>query len=169
MFPQKGFIPTRYKCASVNDARKLDAARRSKQYRWSKRTDSVACDLRGAGGFAVPKPRTDAGRRVDRGRDFGAWLGLVPRQYSTGGRSVLGRISKRGSKYLRTLLIHGARAALPSLSASPSPMGEWLRGLIGRSHKNKVIVALAGKLARIAWAILRSGDNYVKVGRPAMA
>ena len=54
-------------------------------------------------------------------------------------------------------------------SASPSPMGEWLRGLLGRAHKNKVVVALAGKLARIAWAILRSGDSYAKEGRPAMA
>src|SRR3954452_19490590 len=77
--------------------------------------------------------------------------------------------SKRGNTYLRTLLIHGARAALPSLSASQSPMGEWLRGLIGRAHKNKVIVALAGKLARIAWAVLRSGATYVKEGRPVAA
>ena len=62
--------------------------------------------------------------------------------------------------YLRTLLIHGARAALPSLSLSPTPIGVWLRGLAGRAHKNKVVVALAGKLARIAWAVLRSGESY---------
>ena len=61
---------------------------------------------------------------------------------------------------LRSLLIHGARAALPSLLASATPLGDWLRGLIGRAHKNKVIVALAGKLARIAWAVLRSGKSY---------
>ena len=58
---------------------------------------------------------------------------------------------------------------MPSLSASQSPTGEWLRGLIGRAHKNKVIVALAGKLARIAWAVLRSGESYVKEGRPVAA
>src|SRR6476620_5213816 len=88
---------------------------------------------------------------------------------TTGGRPRLLGITKRGNTYLRTLLIHGARAALPSLSASQSPMGEWLRGLIGRAHKNKVIVALAGKLARIAWAVLRSGATYVKEGRPVAA
>jgi transposase len=93
-------------------------------------------------------------------RDLAAWLGLVPRQATTGGKPRLLGITKRGNTYLRTLLIHGARAALPSLSASPTTMGEWLRGLIGRAHKNKVVVALAGKLARIAWAVLRSGESY---------
>jgi transposase len=109
------------------------------------------------------------GETFRRGRDLAAWLGLVPRQATTGGKPRLLGITKRGNTYLRTLLIHGARAALPSLSASQSPMGEWLRGLIGRAHKNKVIVALAGKLARIAWAVLRSGETYVKEGRPVAA
>jgi transposase len=109
------------------------------------------------------------GETFRRARDLAAWLGLVPRQATTGGKPRLLGITKRGNTYLRTLLIHGARAALPSLSASQSPMGEWLRGLIGRAHKNKVIVALAGKLARIAWAVLRSGETYVKEGRPVAA
>jgi transposase len=109
------------------------------------------------------------GETFRRARDLAAWLGLVPRQATTGGKPRLLGITKRGNTYLRTLLIHGARAALPSLSASPSPIGEWLRGLVGRAHKNKVVVALAGKLARIAWAILRSGDSYAKERRPAMA
>ena len=109
------------------------------------------------------------GETFRRARDLAAWLGLVPRQATTGGKPRLLGITKRGNTYLRTLLIHGARAALPSLSASPSPMGEWLRGLVGRAHKNKVVVALAGKLARIAWAVLRSGNNYAKKGQPAMA
>jgi transposase len=90
-----------------------------------------------------------------RGRDLGAWLGLVPRQHTTGGKPKLLGISKRGNKYLRTLLIHGARAALPSLSESPSPLGVWLRGMLARAHRNVVVVALANKLARIAWAMLR--------------
>ena len=106
------------------------------------------------------------GETFRRARDLAAWLGLVPRQATTGGKPRLLGITKRGNTYLRTLLIHGARAALPSLSASQSPMGEWLRGLIGRAHKNKVVVALAGKLARIAWAVLRSGESYVE-GRTA--
>jgi transposase len=110
------------------------------------------------------------GETFRRARDLAAWLGLVPRQATTGGKPRLLGITKRGNTYLRTLLIHGARAALPSLSASETALGEWLRGLIGRAHKNKVIVALAGKLARIAWAVLRSGESYAKAaGRPAIA
>jgi transposase len=95
-----------------------------------------------------------------RGRDLAAWLGLVPRQMTTGGRPRLMGISKRGNKYLRKLLVHGARAALPSLAASMAPIGKWLRNLLGRAHKNVVIVALANKLARIVWAVLRRGATY---------
>jgi transposase len=103
-------------------------------------------------------------------RDLAAWLGLVPRQATTGGKPRLLGITKRGNTYLRTLLIHGARAALPSLSASPTTMGHWLRSLMARAHKNKVVVALAGKLARIAWAVLRSGESYsARAGQPATA
>ena len=79
---------------------------------------------------------------------------------TTGGKPRLLGISKRGNKYLRKLLVHGARAALPSLSASTTPLGTWLRGLLERAHKNTVIVALANKLARIVWAVLRHGGTY---------
>ena len=95
-----------------------------------------------------------------RGRDLAAWLGLVPRQMTTGGKPRLLGISKRGNTYLRKLLVHGARAALPSLSESATPLGRWLRGLMARAHKNTVIVALANKLARIVWAVLRHGEEY---------
>ena len=95
-----------------------------------------------------------------RGRDLAAWLGLVPRQVTTGGRPRLLGITKRGNKYLRKLLVHGARAALPSLSASATPLGRWLRGLLDRAHKNTVVVALANKLARIVWVVLRRGGTY---------
>ena len=95
------------------------------------------------------------GAAFKRGRDLGAWLGLVPKQHTTGGKPRLLGISKRGNKYLRMLFIHGARAAMPSLAASQSPLGEWLRGLLARTHRNIAIVALANKLARIAWATLR--------------
>jgi transposase len=94
------------------------------------------------------------------GRDLAAWLGLVPRQVTTGGKPRLLGITKRGNKYLRKLLIHGARAALPSLLTSASPIGSWLRGLTVRMHKNAAIVALANKLARIAWAVLRHGSKF---------
>jgi transposase len=108
-------------------------------------------------------------RSFARARDLAAWLGLVPRQATTGGRPRLLGITKRGNKYLRTLLIHGARAALPSLARTESPLGNWLRGLSARAHRNTVIVALASKLARIAWAVLRSTVTYSPMigGRPA--
>lgn len=100
-------------------------------------------------------------------RDLAAWLGLVPRQTTTGGKARLGGITKRGNVYLRTLLIHGARAALPGLSRGETPLGAWLRGLLARAHPNVVVVALAAKLARIAWAVLKSGADYD--GRAARA
>lgn len=93
-------------------------------------------------------------------RDLGAFLGLVPRQHTTGGKPRLLGISKRGNTYLRTLLIHGARAALPSLAKSETALGAWLRGLLMRCHPNTVVVALANKLARIAWALLRRETNF---------
>ena len=98
------------------------------------------------------------GESFARGRDLAAWLGLVPRQLTTGGRPRLVGISKRGNKYFRKLLIHGARAALPTLLESPTSLGAWLRGLMTRMHKNAVVVALANKLARLAWAVLRHCD-----------
>ena len=71
------------------------------------------------------------GEAFGRARDLAAWLGLAPKQMTTGGKPRLLGISKRGNVYLRTLLIHGARAALPSLARSPTPIGDWLRGLTG--------------------------------------
>src|SRR4029079_17800054 len=79
-----------------------------------------------------------AGETFRRARDLAAWLGLVPRQATTGGRPPLPGITKRGNTYLRRLLIHGPRAALPALSAAATPLGEWLRGLLARAHKNIV-------------------------------
>ena len=95
-----------------------------------------------------------------RGRDLAAWLGLVPKQMTTGGKPKLLGINKRGNRYLRKMLIHGARAALPSLSKGETPMGGWLRGLLARAHVNTVVVALAAKLARIICAVLRSGRKF---------
>jgi transposase len=99
-------------------------------------------------------------RTFAHARDLAAWLGLVPRQATTGGKPRLLGITKRGNKYLRSLLIHGARAALPSLMTRSGMLGDWLRGLHARAHRNIVVVALANKLARIAWAVLRSTSNY---------
>jgi transposase len=104
-----------------------------------------------------------------KGRDLAAWLGLVPKQFSTGGRPKLLRISKRGNKYLRKLLIHGARSALPHLAERDTPLGRWAKGLLARAHKNVAVVALANKLARIAWAVLRRGERFAVKGLPVAA
>ena len=100
------------------------------------------------------------GETFARGRDLAAWLGLVPRQVTTGGKPRLVGITKRGNKYLRKLLIHGARSVLPILAASATPLGSWLQGLLKRTHKNAAVVALANKLARIVWVVLRRGAVF---------
>ncbi len=95
-----------------------------------------------------------------KGRDLAAWLGLVPRQVTTGGRPKLLGITKRGSKYLRKMLIQGAQAAMPVLRASDTAVGSWLRGLLARTHPNTAVVALAAKMARTVWALLRHACSY---------
>jgi transposase len=100
------------------------------------------------------------GQAFARGRDLAAWLGLVPKQRTTGGKPRLLGITKRGNKYLRKLLVHGARGAMSTLAKSATPLGAWLRGLLARAHPNTAVVALANKLARIVWAVLRSGSAY---------
>ena len=104
------------------------------------------------------------GEAFNRGRDFGAWLGLVPRQHSTGGRSILGRITKRGSKYLRTLFIQAANVILmrPHKWGRFS-FGAWLQQAAPRLHRNKLATALANKLARIAWSVLRHDRQFDEV------
>ena len=96
-----------------------------------------------------------------RGRDLAAWLGLVPRQSTTGGKPRLLGISKRSNRYLRKNLIHGARAVLPRLARTETPLGRWVASLLGRAHRNTVVVALASKLARIAWAVLTHRRDYL--------
>ena len=100
------------------------------------------------------------GSAFSRGRDLAAWLGLTPRQHSTGGRTKLLGISKRGNRYLRTQLIHGARAAMAHFAKQSAPVGTWVRQLLTRAHPNVVVVAVAAKLARIAWSVLRHGRDY---------
>jgi transposase len=96
------------------------------------------------------------GKSFKSGREFAAWLGLVPRQTGTGGKVRLLGISKRGDTYLRTLLIHGARAVVLCSKAPP----EWLKGMLRRRPKNVVIVALANKIARTIWALVVHERQY---------
>jgi transposase len=100
------------------------------------------------------------GSAFGRGRDFAAWVGVVPRQYSTGGKQKLYGISKRGNIYLRRMLIHGARAVLFRVKYDTGGFGQWVHRLAQRAPSNKVVVAIANKLARIAWAVLSSGQEY---------
>jgi len=94
------------------------------------------------------------------GRQFAAWLGLVPRQWSTGGRARLGRITKRGDAYLRTLLVMGARAALQMAARRHDKLSRWAMALKERCGYHKAVVALAAKNARIVWALLTRGTAF---------
>lgn len=95
-----------------------------------------------------------------RGRDFAAWLGLVPLQNSTGGKQRLGRISKAGERTLRRLLILGSSAVVLHASRRGAPRGSWLEGMLARKPRMLVVVALANKMARIVWAVLMKQEDY---------
>jgi transposase len=100
------------------------------------------------------------GAAFKKGRGFAAWLGLVPGQYSTGGKQKLLGISKRGNAYLRRLFVHGAHAVMQQRAKQSSGLSQWLEQLASRVHRNVAVVALANKLARMAWAVLVKGERY---------
>jgi transposase len=107
------------------------------------------------------------GKQFKRGRDLAAWLGLTPRQHSSGGKDCLLGISKRGDTYLRTLLIHGARAVLKVADKKDDPRSRWIQSLCSRRNKNIAAVALANKNARIVWALLTQETDFLPEGKPA--
>lgn len=131
--------------------------------------ENVACQriakIRGVG----PKTATaviaavGTGRDFDNGRHMAAWLGLVPRQHSSGNRCVLMGISKRGDRHLRTLLVHGARAVVRTAAGKTDRFSLWINDLKERRGMNRAIIAVANRNARIIWALLNSGEEY----RPA--
>lgn len=101
------------------------------------------------------------GSSFERGRDFAAWLGLVPRQISTGDRTILGKISKRGNRYLRVLLCQAARVVLLRPQTwERHGLAHWIGAATKRLHHNVLAIALANKLARIAWAVLAKGKDF---------
>ena len=108
----------------------------------------------------VPDPKL-----FKNGRHFAAWIGLTPRLDGTGGKTRLGRISKAGDRTLRRLFVLGATSLLKSLANKTTPLALWVQGLLARRSRRAVTVALANKLARIAWAIMASGEAF----RPAAA
>ena len=104
---------------------------------------------------SVPDPRL-----FKNSRQFAAWLGLVPRQYTTGGKIRLGRITKRGDKYLRMCLVHGARAVIAKLGDKQDQVSCWIRGVIERRGYLRAVVALAARNARLIWTLMMKRENY---------
>lgn len=102
----------------------------------------------------------DDGRHFHSGRELAAWIGLVPRQYTTGGKPRLGGIGRRANHYLGRQMIHGARAVVSRLAKHDDRRSEWLKALVARRGFNRTIVALANKTARIAWVILSRQEEY---------
>lgn len=139
----------------INEAAKADpAARRLQQ-------------LRGVGPVVATALIACVGDATQfaNGRQMAASLGLTPRQHSSGGKERLLGISKRGDAYVRSLLVHGARAMLRTAPRHDDPLSRWVVRLSSRSHPNVACVAMANKTARMAWAMLRHGTNY----QPALA
>lgn len=137
----------------------------------------AATELVGVGAITASAVVASVGdfNQFKNGAQFGAWLGLTPRQNSSGGKSRLGRITKRGDMYLRMLLIQGAKSAVMTAHTRSDPISRWLLQLKEKSGWQKAVVAMANKNARILWAIMTKGarfdPNHVSVRplEPAMA
>ena len=119
-------------------------------------------NLRGVGpvGASAIVATVGSAHEFRNGRQFAAWLGMVPRQYSSGGKARLGRITKAGDAYLRTLLIMGARAVLAAAAGSTDRISRWALALQARRGYMRAVVAIAAKNARLAWAMLRQGEDF---------
>lgn len=119
-------------------------------------------DILGIGPLTASAVYAAAGDGKDfvNGRHFSAWLGLVPGQHSSGGKTILLGISKRGNAYLRTLFIHGARAVLRHSATKQDRFSRWAQSVLARRGHNKACVAVANKMARIAWVIMAKGEAY---------
>src|SRR5882724_12730126 len=100
------------------------------------------------------------GSTFKKGRNLAAWMGIVPGEYSSGGKQKLLGISKRGNKYLRRLFVQGARSVLRQRHKQVPGLSIWLAQLLGRTHQNVVTVALANKMVRMAWAVVYKNEHY---------
>ena len=119
-------------------------------------------EIEGVGPISASAIVTAVGNatQFNSGREFAAWLGLVPSQHSSGGKERLGNISKRGDKRLRTLVIHGARAVIKASEQKTDKRSLWVNALVARRNKNIATVGLANKNARIMWAMLSKEKEY---------
>ena len=111
------------------------------------------------GASAIAATVTDPGM-FSSGRDFAAWLGMTPRQNSSGGKEKHGGVSKRGDKYIRRLLVGGAIAVIRHARGKTTAEGEWVRAMLARKPAKVVALALANKTARIVWAVMKRGEAY---------
>ena len=125
-------------------------------------TSSRLLEIPGVGPITASVLATELGdaRQFSNARQFAASVGLVPRQYSTGGKPTLLGISKRGDKNLRRLLVQCARVVMMRIELRNDALGQWVRAMLLRRHPNVVACALANKLARIAWAVIAKGTHY---------
>ncbi len=121
-----------------------------------------ATDLMGVGPIGASAVVATVGdfKQFKSGAQFGAWIGLAPKQRSSGGKSNLGTITKRGDPYLRTLLVQGAKSVVNSAHLRSDPISRWVLALKERSGWQKAVVALANKNARILWAVMTKGQKY---------
>jgi transposase len=137
---------------------------------WHRKSDTSKklAEIPGIGAITASAMVASIGdaRCFRNGRQLAAWLGLVPRQHSSGGKPTLLGISKRGDSYLRTLLLQGARAVLRVAERKANYAGSWLANLMGRRHQNVAAIALANKNARIIWALLVHDRDYKEDFQP---
>lgn len=152
---------------SLDELRAIDQRfKRCEQRIKSMNQDNEVCqrldDILGIGQITASATYAAVGNGKDfvNGRHFSAWLGLVPGQHSTGGKPQLLGISKRGNAYLRTLYIHGARAVLRYSATKQDRFSRWAQGVLARRGHNKACVAVANKMARMAWVIMAKGESY---------
>jgi transposase len=150
--------------AQLNDTDKRVREFDAKLAQWHRedKTSKLLATIPGVGvmgASAIAATVTDPGMFAC-GRDFAAWLGMTPRQNSSGGKEKHGGVSKRGDKYIRRLLVGGALAVIRHARGRTTAEGEWLRSLLARKPVKVVALALANKNARIVWAVMKRGEAY---------
>jgi len=146
----------------VLDERFTDSEKRIKALNRDNETCKRLEEILGIGpiGASATYAAAGDGKEFSNGRHYSAWVGLVPGQHSTGGKPVLLGISKRGNAYLRTLYIHGARSVLLHSATKQDSFSRWAQAVLKRRGHNKACVAVANKIARMAWVIMAKGESY---------
>jgi transposase len=148
----------------------LDFAQPPKRLQQNYILEPLGCDAVGPIISSAMVAAIGNGAVFSKGRDFGAWLGLVPKQISTGDRTILGKISKQGNRYLRVLFVQAAWVVLVKpKSWQRYGLKPWIEAAKRRLHHNVLAIALANRLARIAWAVLNKERNFESVKTREMA